>query len=256
MTDKKPPQLHQLLAVQGDLEGKWKRVKDEAIITFTKRADHFTGFDKRLQMFDAKDERLEESGASHKELTTTVDKKLEYIRPDGTRFFDALLQKEATNQDARADLAVDGVTLGTDLPATWLLGMEQKLKELRAVYETIPTLAPGIKWEADETLGKGVYRNEHNEVKLKTEQDIAYKIIQPQDANHPAQVETWKENKPVGQYTTQHVSGCLSPAQKSALLERIDKLARATKKARTRANNTEAKKLKIGKEIFNFIHAV
>ena len=255
MAEKKPAQLHQLLAVQGDLEGKWKRVKDEAVTTFTKRTEHFTGSTKRLEMFDDKDKQLEESGASHRELTSTVDKKLEYIRSDCVRFFDALLQKEATNQDARSDLEVDGVTLGTDLPATWLLGMEQKLKELRAVYEAIPTLQPGIKWEPDESLGKGVYRNEHDEVKLKTEQDIAYKIVQPQDAHHPAQVESWKENKPVGQYVSQHVSGCLSPAQKSALLGRMDQLIRATKKARMRANSTEAKKLKIGKEIFSFIHA-
>ena len=250
-----PAMLHELLAVQGDLEGKYKKMREEAIETFTKRKTHFGGYHKTLRMFAETDKAQEAAGEDHKELTETVDAKLDYIHSDIVRLMDALLQKESTNQNAKADLVVDGIVLGTNLPATWLLGMETKLKEIRDVYESIPTLDPGVKWELDPVAGKNVYRSAHPEVKSKTVQDIAYKVLQPATKEHPAQVETWKENKPVGEYVTNHISGAISPARKSVLLGRIDNLLRAVKKARMRANNTPVEKIRIGKQLISYIHA-
>jgi len=254
MSSGKSPMLHELLAVQGDLEGKYKRILEEATETFTKRKTHFSGYHKTLRMFAETDKMQEAAGEEHKELTDTVDAKLNYIQSDIVRLMDALLQKESTNQNAKADLVVDGITLGSNLPATWLLGMETKLKEIRSVYEAIPTLDPGVKWEPDPAAGAHVYRATHPDVKSKTVQDIAYKVLQPATKEHPAQVETWKENKPVGEYVTHHVSGAISPAQKSVLLGRIDNLLRAVKKARMRANNTPVDKARIGNKLFDYIH--
>jgi hypothetical protein len=254
MTEKKGPMLHELLAVLGDLEGKFKRVVEEGHDTFSKKRTHFLGYHKTLRMFDERDKQQEAAGEEHKEITDTVVSKLNYLKPDVVRLFDGLLQKEATNQNAKADLVVNGVTLGADLPATWLLSMEAKLKELRGLYEAIPTLDPGVKWEKDTQAAEGIYRAAHPEVKAKTMQEVAYKILVPATTEHPAQVETWKENKPVGEYITQMFSGCVTPHEKSVMLGRIDDLLRAVKKARMRANNTPALKITIGKKIMEYIH--
>ena len=140
------PKLHELLAVEGDLEGTYKKIVDEAKVTFDKKGAHFFGVHRRLEMFD---EDLPKAPDEHQEMVTTVHDKLEYVNEHVVRYFDAVLQKERTNQDAKADIVVDGVSLAKDLPATFLLGLENKLKNVRSLFQAIPTLPPGRKWEKD-----------------------------------------------------------------------------------------------------------
>ena len=259
-TKKRVPKLHELLAALGDAEARSNMVQSEASETFSKRANHFMGGHKTLKMFDEKDAHLEPANEQHQELTTTVGAKLKYIQRDIARWWDAFLQKEATNQEAKADLVVGGEVIAKDLPAAFFLGMEKELKALRKVYEQIPTLQPGVKWEKDTTLSaqdnsKGVYRNANPGKKLKTKQTVEHKIMVPQDQYHPAQVEKWTEQLPVGEFTEEVYSGMITPAEKSVMLQRITKLISAVKKARMRANNTEVVKKAVGKSLFKFIHA-
>lgn len=243
--------LHELLAVEGDLEGAHKKILEETRNTFTKKADHFFGQHRKLQMFaDDGVEYPEE----FKELDTTVNQKLEYLAGTEIRYFNALLGKESTNQVAVADLIVDGVTLGTDLPATFLLGMETRLKHLRAVYEAIPTLRPGISWVKDESMGEDIYKTEKPDEKLKTETVVEPIVLYEATKEHPAQIKEVSKTRNVGKYITTTWSGMISSAEKSVILERIDKLIRAVKQARQRANTTEVVKRTIGKELFDYIH--
>jgi len=260
-TTKRSAKLHELLAALNDADSRSKRVQQEAIDTFTKKSNHFMGTHRTLKMFDVKDANLEGANEQHQILTTTVGAKLGYLRKDITRWYDAFLQKEATNQDARADFIVGGVTIAKDLPAAFFLGMEKELKALRAVYEAIPTLAPGIKWEADKTLSaqdnsKGVFRNANPIKKLKTKQTIEHKVLVPADEHHPAQVEKWAENAPIGEFTEETFCGMITPADKSAMLQRVTKMIASVRKARMRANTAEVKKLHVGKAIFKYIHDI
>lgn len=243
--------LHELLAVEGDLEGAHKKILEETKTTFTKKADHFMGQHRRLEMFV-------EDGISypeeHKKLDTTVQAKLDHLTKTERRYFDALLEKEATNQVAVADLVVDGVTLGADLPATFLLGMETRMKHLRAAYEVIPTLQPGVSWVKDEGEGVGVYKTENPAEKLKTETVIEPVVLYEATTEHPAQVKEASKVNTVGKYITTTWSGMISPAEKSVVLSRIDKLIRAFKKARQRANMTEVVKKSVSNEIFAYIN--
>lgn len=79
----------------------------------------------------------------HKEMVTTVHDKLDYmLNQHIVPYLDAVLQKERANQDAKADIVVDGIVLAKDVPATFLLGLEEKLKRVHEVLDKIPTLAP------------------------------------------------------------------------------------------------------------------
>jgi hypothetical protein len=256
---KRKPKLHELLAALGDAEARSTLVQKEANDTFTKKASLFIGADKTLKMFDEKDAHLEAANAQHKELTTTVSAKLDYIKKDIARWWDAFLQKESTNQNAKADLVVAGEVIASDLPAAFFLGMEKELKALRKVYEAIPTLQPGIRWERDENLSaqdnsKGVYRNMTPSKNLKTKQTMAHKVLVPATDHHPAQIEKWSEQVPIGEFTEEVYSGMITPAEKSQMLQRLSALIIAMKKARMRANNTEVTKSAIGKKLFKFIH--
>lgn len=249
----KTRQLHEILAVLADKEGTAKKVREEAIVTFNKKANHFQGYKKTLEMFN--DERKkEESGAEeNKPLVTTVIDKLEYVGESQIRHWDLALQQEATNQEAVADLTVDNKLIAEKLPATFLLGMESKLKSLRAVFDSIPTLDPSVEWKKDESLGKGVYRAATPIKAHKQERKKAHQVIVPATDHHPAQVETWDENVVVGAYNTETWSALISPGEKSDYLERIDTLIQAVKQARQRANATKIVEKNIGKELFKYI---
>ena len=244
--------LHELLAVEGDLAGTYAKIMAETKANFTKHPDRYFGQHSRVEFFD---EGAPEEADVHKEMDDTVQAKLDYTAEHIVRYLDVVLQKEKTNQVAVADLVVDGVAIAKDIPATFLLGLESKLKKIRDdVYASIPTLQPGVKWEEDETVGKGVFRRVHPEEKFRGKKIFKNHVKAVATDKHPEQVELYTEEIKVARIITDTWCGMISPAQKSALLGRIDKLIRAVKKNRQKANATEVSKVTIGKEIFNYIN--
>ena len=243
--------LHELLAVEGDLGATAKKLIEEAVVTLGKKTDHFMGQVVRIEMLD--EERTNENRTDSHEMVTTVADKLNYLISPISRHIDAVLQKDLTNQLATADLVVDGTTLIEAVPATFLLGLEKYLQRLRQVYEEIPTLKPGLKWEKDEMLGSNIYSSPE-QVSFRTEKVPIHKIIVEPTEHHPAQIDKWTEDRNVGKVIKTETSSTLSPLDKSLILGRIDTLSRAVKKARQRANYMEIVDHKIGKVLFTYIH--
>lgn len=245
-------QLHELLAVEGDLEGTYKKILEETRVNFEKHPDRYFGQHVRIETFD---ENAPKEADVHKEMDDTVPAKLAYTQDHIIRYLDAVLQKEKTNQQAIADIVVDGVTIAKDVPATFLLGLESKLKIIRQnVYETIPTLQPGIKWEIDENIGKNVYHRVYTEDKFRTKKVMKNHVLAEATKEHPAQVQVYTEDEKYSRVITDTWCGMISPAEKSILLNRVDKLIRAVKKARQKANTTEVVKSTIGKELFGYVN--
>ncbi len=249
---KKNPVLHEILAVVGGLKGAKEKIKTETETTFTKKPQHFLGMHRILRMFD--EARSAEGTVEHQEVTTTVMNKLDYMKDHFVRFWDAKLQKELGNSIAKADVVVDDAVLAKDVPVTFLLEMEYEMSTIRNVYSAIPTLAPGVKWVEAPDLGEGIWKDDNPPKDQKSEKTIQHKILVPPTEQHPAQIREWNENKAIGEYTTDKYCGMISPAQKSAVLARIDKLSRAIKRARQRANGTEIEKKNIGSDLFSYIH--
>ncbi len=243
--------LHELLAVEGDLEGAYKQILQETITTFTKKQDHFFGFHRKLSHFA---EDAPEGISEHKEMVTTVPKKLAYQQDFIIRYLDAVFQKELSNQAAMADLAVDGKIIAKDVPATFLLGLETKLKKIRQTYESIPTLPPGYKWEIDSNRGMDVYLNANPEETYKQESVFKVQVLYDATKEHPAQVEKIPEKENTGKYVKDLWYGMLSPADKSKLIGKIDSLIRGVKQARQRANRAEVIEQKIGEKLFKYIN--
>ncbi len=245
--------MHELLAIEGDLQGEFQAINRETQVTFTKKTEHFRGHHKKLVMRN-EDRRFEESAAEEiKTLDETVHGKLDYAQVAAIRYLDANLQKESTNQVAVADLRVGDQVLGINLPATFLLGLETKLKAVRDVYRTIPTLAPGVKWIPATDLGEGIYQAETPEVREKTEKEVKYVTAVESTEHHPAQIATEHVVNTVGLFTTTKTCSMLTVAEKSAMLGRIDTLIRACKEARMRANSVDTVNSTLGAELFNFI---
>ena len=243
--------LHELLAVEGDLSNTADKVIAEAVNTFTKKNEHFMGQVRSVVMFD--DSRSGENATEEKALVTTVQKKLDYVSGMVSKYWDAILRKEQTNQKATADLIFDGEVVYAALPATFLLGMESRLKKLRVIYEAIPTLNPNAVWELDTAAGEGIYRSPTT-ANMRTEKTVKHKILYEATKEHPAQIEKWNEDVPIGRIESTVVSGMFTPAEKSRVIGRIDQLIRAVKQARQRANDTKVENTEIGAKLFELIH--
>lgn len=248
--------LHEVLAVEDDLKKIFNKILAETTRTFSKKGEHFFGHTKTLEMFDDKRQQEADALTDIKDMVTTVPAKLEYMSEHVCRFLDAVYQKEASNQNARADVVLkDGTTLIKDVPATMLLALERELRKIREVYELVPTHPPGRRWELDESKGKDVYTMVDPITAHRTEKSL--KVIQLAKATkeHKEQIHAEKIDVPIGQWTSYQFTGTVTPARKSQLLDRIDALFRAVKEARMRANEVEIIVGEgIGKFLFDYIN--
>lgn len=244
--------LHEVLAVEQGLQATAAKINQESITTFGKRDEHFVATARETTHFADEDEKL--NTTEQKDMVTTVAQRLLYGMQPNIRALNAYLQRESANQLAKGDVVVDQVTIAKDVPTTVLLGLETKLADLRKVYEAIPTLQPGPTWVPDPDKGVGVYRSAHPAVTFRSKKTVKPVQLSPATEHHPAQVQAISEDIPVAKVTTHSWSGMMSSHDKAGLLERLDKLLRAVKRARMRANNTEVPKVAIGQDFFNFIH--
>ncbi len=250
-------QLHQLLAVQGDIKNEYKHILDERKVTFQKKADHFQESHRKLEMFDEDRKREESANVRSSEMVSTVFKQVNYMRKTIERRVDHMLQTAATNQNASADWLVDGVPLGGSdgekLPVVFLLEMEHVLDDIEKVVQVIPTLAPGVKWVIDSQKGEGVYRADAIEESLRTEKKLRWQEVVKGTDKHQAQVEIWKEDVAVGKYLLEKYSSMITPAAKSRLLAVISKRRGELKHARMRANSTEVVKRRVAGALMDSI---
>lgn len=240
--------------MEGSLESQYTKVSMECASTFTKKANHFLGYHKWLEMFDENRKQEEQGATEHKELVDTVNGKLQHVWKYFSKYIDTVAKKERTNQTAKADIVVNGEVLVADVPATMLLGLETRLKVMRQLYDEIPTLQPGVDWVKDPDRGKGVYKAANRVTANKTEKETRHKVLVEPTEHHPAQIDKWVENVAVGVYKTENWTSMVSPATKSMWIENLDTLIRAVKKARQRANNADVVPLPMGRALMNFIH--
>ena len=70
---------------------------------------------------------------------------------------------------------------------------------------------------------------------------------------HPAQVEVYYEDVPIGYWTTVKFSGALPARRVNELLERVEKLQQAVKFAREEANGTEVTDQRVGDAVFGYL---
>lgn len=248
--------LHSLLAVETDLKNVSNKIKNETIVTFVKKDDHFEGL---LKVYEALEEGKVGNNFSdkeeHKEIVTTVVEKLAYAKKAIAKGINATLSKEETNASgtAFAELKVGTTSFG-DLSATSLLSLEKELIAIRKVYGTIPTLDPAKPWKRDE-MEEGMKWITEPSTTYRTSKVEDYKVIVQPTEFHPAHVEKMTKDVTVGKYRTTYKSGKITPLAKSQLLEKIDDLTLAVKRARSKANQAEVKVSNVGTQLMDYINS-
>lgn len=244
--------LHELLAVESDLRTQAESCRLDLKGTFEKKGHHFQ---KKVVTFKSMTEGVEDKVESQLQLQTTVAKELSWIGDKIGKALDAGHQIDMANTQAKADVVLDdGQMLLKDVPATSLLRLEHRIVEIRDLVHAIPTLDPAKGFVEDLAEGEGIYRA-REEARYRTEKVFDFKIMVPATDKHPAQVKELMLDKPIGTILTQEWSSLLTVAQKGDMLDRVEGLLRAVKKARARANemDLDVRQNKIGATVLNYI---
>jgi hypothetical protein len=241
------PKLHELLAVEGDLKARAQQAKSKITKLFTDGTGRLLGRIITYQVDEGEDPRPPEVT----ELATTTQAELDQFQAAYSQWLDVAIQKEVTNQATMATVSIEAIDVfGYALPSTALLNLESKLVELKSVYSTIPTLDPSERWEWDE--GQSHYVSVDRLINI-TKKVPKVLVLSEATEQHPAQTQPYHEDVKVGTRTTVLHSGMLTPKNKREILDRIDKLLRAVKEARQRANDVEITDVKVAEAIFNYI---
>lgn len=244
--------LHELLAVEGNLENQSNKCRTELLATFDKKK-HL--FQESRVTFTANTEGAQPVTEQQSDIQSTVAQELEWISGIAAKAIDASHYIDLANTQAKADVVdEDGTTILKDMPATSLLQLEKRLKEVHDLVVGIPTLDPAKGFQLDKDRGVGIYRA-REVTKQRTKKTPKVITLAPATKEHPAQVQLIHEDLPVGEIREQEWSSMITPATKADVIDRCDMLLRAVKKARSKANEQEieVKGKQIGKLLLDYV---
>lgn len=240
------PKLNQIIAIE---KGVKSRVYGEIteMHKTSQKPELFTGFTKNYRK---KDEDGEDYPPERKKVQMVADAMLTQAAAQLTELIDVTATKDWGNCHAFADVEVDGQVLIKDAPVPFLLFLEKQITDLHTFVDKLPVLDESDDWTKDDN--SGLYKTTpiatHRTKKVQ-KPVVLYEATK----EHPAQTQMITEDVTVGYWDTVKHSGALPVPRKQLLLERIEKLAKAVKFAREKANAAEAENQKIGKALFDYL---
>lgn len=240
--------LHQITAI---LKGIKARLYAE-VTALHKEAQKPEPYIGLIKTYRKKDDDGEEFNEPGKKVTLTAPDVLKKLAKLSIETFDTTAQQEWANTKAKADVVVDGQTLLTQVPVTYLLFIEKQTIDIRTFVDKMPTLDESRDWTQDPN--GNLYRTSPaSSHKTKKVQRAIVKYDATKE--HPAQTEMITEDVIIGWWDTTHLSGALPIPRKELLLERIDKLLKAVKIAREMANDQEVSNHEVGEKVFGYLLA-
>jgi hypothetical protein len=167
-----------------------------------------------------------------------------------TRLFDVTASKDWANCLAKANVVVEGRTILSDVPVSYLLFLEKQLTDLHTFVKKLPVLDASETWVFDASAD--CWATEPVQT-LRTKKIPRNHVKAEATEKHPAQVEVYYEDVTVGFWRTTKFSGAMPAKRVNELLERVEKLQAAVKFAREEANSIESSEQKIGEKFFEYL---
>jgi hypothetical protein len=239
-------QLNQIIAVE---KGVKKASKDAAtrIYQDLQKTALLSGISRTYQPKDDEGETLPSESTL---VQIKAPEKLKGVGEALTRLFDVTLTKEVANTEAKADVVVDGRTVLSQVPVTYLLFLERELTDIRTIVNSVPTLDPAFNWTWNEE--QGVYLADPVGT-VRTKKVPKNWVKAEATDKHPAQVEIFHEDVIVGYWTKVESSGAIPATVKAKLLGRITALMDAVTFAREQANGLEVEDKAAGAAVFDYL---
>ena len=246
--------LHELLAVESNLKGQAEKLRQDLMGTFEKKR-HL--FEETRKTYTAKEENSKTVVEEQKEIQTTVANEIAWISTHMAKAIDAGYHIDTANTQAFADVVIEDeeTAILKQVPATALLQLEKRLKDVQALIQAIPTLDPAKGFQLDtEHAKKGVYKA-RDVVKPRMKKEPKVITLAPATDKFQAQTQLLSVDEPVGEIREQEWSAMLTPSTKTELLDRVEKTIRSVTRARARANEQEVDVHgnKVGKKLLDYI---
>jgi hypothetical protein len=239
--------LNQIIAIEKGIKARVYGDITEINKTIQKQ-ELFNGFAKEYRK---KDEDGEELPSEKKRVQFTVIDHLRNVARLSTELFDITARKDFTNCVATAEVVVDGETIITAAPVTFLLFLEKQLTDLRTLVGNLPVLDEGETWAYDGN--SGLYKTEPSQTHRtkKVQKPI---VLYPATVEHAAQTQLISEDVIAGFWHLVKHSGALPKPDKQDLAQRVEKLLQAVKQAREQANSVDEVPVpKIGEAVFTYL---
>lgn len=244
--------LHELLAVETNLSAQANKTRGELIETFHKKR-HL--FERKLTTFQSKEEGAPPVVEAQSDIQSTIPKEITWVSGVIAKSLDVAYQIDYANTIAKSDIVTeDDKTLLKDVPATALLQLEHRIKEIQALASAIPTLDPAKGFTQDKQQEPGIFQA-RPVTKTRTKKIPMVLELAPATKEHIRQTQVYSDDVPVGTIQEQEWSALITPATKSEILDRCDMLLRAVRKARAKANEVEITVTghKIGGKLLEYI---
>ncbi len=242
--------LHELLAVENNLETQATKTRTDLANTFEKKR-HL--FEEKRVIFTPMEENAKAVVEAQSDIQSSIQKELNWFSGFFAKALDASYKVAETNMSARANIILeDGGVLAESVPATALLELEKRMAELLTLVQTIPTLDPAKGFSPDDQRGEG-YFQARTVRKSRTKKDKVVLVLYPATEQHPAQTQLIDKDVNIGAIEEQEWSSLLTPASKADLINRVEIVARAVRQARSRANEQEVPKVQIANALLNYI---
>ncbi|KAB8161990.1 hypothetical protein FH609_025635 [Streptomyces sp. 3MP-14] len=200
--------------------------------------------------YQPKDEEGEQLPPESTRVQVKAEDVLREMATSLTRLFDVTATKDWANCSARADVVVDGRTVVADVPVSYLLFLEKQLAELHGFVKKLPVLDAAETWSLDPSTDW--WKTEPVRT-IRTRKVPRNHVKAEATEKHPAQVEVYYEDVPIGYWTTVKFSGALAARTVNELLERVEKLQNAVKFAREEANSAEVADRRVGEAVFGYL---
>ncbi|MFC9849859.1 hypothetical protein [Streptomyces prasinus] len=238
--------LNQIIAVEKgvkskavqDVNGAHQKVQKPALLSGISRT------------YQPKDEEGEQLPPESTRVQVQGEDVLREMAASLTRLFDVTATKDWANCAARADVAVEGRTVLADVPVSYLLFLEKQLTDLHAFVRKLPTLDAAESWSHDPSTD---WWKTDPVRTIRTKKVPRNHVKAEATEKHPAQVEVYYEDVPIGYWTTVKFSGALPARRLNELVERIEKLQQAVKFAREEANGAEVTDQRVGGAVFGYL---
>ena len=238
--------LNQVIVVE---HGMKSRVEEELTATYhtLQKSSLFDGMTRSYRPLKDDGDRMP---AENKKVQQQARELLAAATRRLTGLFDITATKDWANCAAKADVVVDGETILTGVPSTFLLFLEKQLINVRTLIDKLPILDAAETWTRD--ANDSLFKTDKLE-KMRTQKVARAIVLHPPTVEHPAQTQLIHEDMNIGVWEEQKISGAFPAAEQKRLLERVEKLQAAVKRAREAANLVEAPNKEVGAKLFGWL---
>lgn len=241
------PKLNQINAIVTSRKGEVEKAVTEAYKLIQKDT-LFAGRERTYRPID--DVNGQKLPPESQKVQQRADDLIDQAVAKWTELWNLVYTQDTGNQQARADIVVDGKVLLAKAPVTTLLFLDKQVNDLETFVSRLPTPDPAEEWDHDPNTG--LLRGKATE-SIRTSKEPTVIVKYAPTKEHPAQTELIYKDLPVGTWTQILYSGCIQADRKNTILARIKKLQDAIKIAREQANLLEVERQKAGEPLLGFV---